>query len=229
VPGIVYHFSGPNVCAAGAPAAGTEAPRECWPAAPFVNDRPSSLSCSQWLYAVRAPGFHCAYGFRLDLAFSQICIFVFSYDRPGCLDSFTLYLLVAVVARDGSICTRISAYISSISVCVIRSCFSLIFPNMETNLACRCLHLLDRFVLSHVSSRAWRIMSVRHCSFIMVLPRSSSSPLSTNGVALSSSLGRTPAPIGHLQVHRSIDPSFLVEGRPITIRPWEDRHFVIVG
>ena len=30
-----------------------------------------------------------------------------------------------------------------------------------------------------------------------------------------------------LQVHRSIDPSFLVEGGHITSRPWEDRHFLL--
>ena len=113
--------------------------------------------------------------------------------------------------------------------CVIRSWFSLIFPNMESNLACRSLHLLDRVVLSHVSVRAWRIVS---------------SPLSivhygAAGVFVNTTLyrwrgsiiiaGEDPSSDRALQVYRSIDPTFLFEGGPITSRPWEDRHFLIVG
>ena len=100
------------------------------------------------------------------------------------------------------------------SVSVIRSWISLIFPNMESNLACRSLHLLDRVVLSHVSARAWHIVS---------------SPLSivhygAAGVFVNTTVpmawlyyhrwGKTPAPIGHCKFIVLSTPLCWLRGDP---------------
>ena len=125
-----------------------------------------------------------------------------------------------------NLCQDLCIYISSY---VIKSWFSLIFSNMETNLAWSSVHLLDRVVLSHVSARAWRKMSVRHCrSFNVVMPVSSSSPFSNNGGSLiiaGDDRSFDPA----LQFHRCIDPLFSVDGEPMNGRPWEAKHLLIVG
>ena len=117
--------------------------------------------------------------FWTDLAFSQICIFFFSsHGKPATRAPLSFAVLLPLWPAMAQ-CAKTCEYIS-ISVCVVTSLLSLMPLNMETSLTWRSLNWLDIFALSHVSARAWRIVSILHwCS-----------------LALSSSLGVAPAPIG---------------------------------